>query len=119
MEISPDFTSVLAQAQKMMGISQIERGLGVVGNMAAVFPDVVDNFDADEIALDYWDRLGAPATGIRDTRQRDEMRAQRAQQKNAEMAAAMAPAVQQGADAARLLAEADTGDGSLLERMVG
>ncbi len=119
MEIQVDFTSVLTQAQRLLGITQTERAVGFVGNLAAAVPEALDNLDADAIVKDYWERSGAPATGLRDPKQRDAMRQQRAQAQQAERAAAMVPAVQQGADAARLLSEADTGDGSLLERLVG
>jgi len=120
MEIQVDFTSVLSQAQKLMGISQTERAVSFVGNMAGAWPDALDNVDADAIVRDYWDRSGAPATGLRDERQRDQIRADRARQQQMAQAAAMAPAVQQGADAARLLSETDTGDGgNLLQRLTG
>ncbi|KKW94194.1 hypothetical protein YP76_04785 [Sphingobium chungbukense] len=120
MEIQVDFTSVLAQAQKMLGISQTERAVSFVGNMAGAWPEALDNVDADAIVRDYWDRSGAPATGLRDERQRDKLRSDRARQQQMAQAAAMAPAMQQGADAARLLSEADTGDGgNLLQRLTG
>lgn len=119
MEIRVDFTSVLTQAQRLLGISQTERAVGFVGNLAAAFPDAADNLDTDAIVKDYWERSGATAAGLRDPEVRDAMRKQRAQAQQAERAAAMAPAVQQGADAARLLSEADTGSGSMLERLVG
>lgn len=119
MEIRVDFTSVLTQAQRLIGISQTERSVGFVGNLAAAFPEAADNLDTDAIVKDYWERSGATAAGLRDPKARDEMRAQRAQAAQAEKMAAMAPAMQQGADAARLLSEADTGNGSMLERLVG
>jgi hypothetical protein len=117
MEVKVDFVSVLAQAQKLLGLSQTERAVAFVGNIAAVNPEAVDNLDVDAIIADYWDRSGAIAAGLRDPRVRDQIRASRAQQKNAERMAAMMPAAKDGADAARLLSEADTGSGSLLQRM--
>ena len=120
MDIQVDFTSVLAQAQKLMGISQTERAVSFVGNLAGAWPDALDNVDTDAVIRDYWERSGAPARGLRDERARDQMRAARAKQQQAAQAAAMAPAMQQGADAARLLSETDAGDGgNLLQRLVG
>jgi hypothetical protein len=119
MEIKVDFVSVLAQAQKLLGISQTERSVAFVGNLAAAFPEAPDNVDIDAIIHDYWDRTGAPAAGLRDTRVRDQLRAARNQQQQAERMAAMMPPAKDGAQAARLLSEADTGSGSLLERLVG
>jgi hypothetical protein len=67
---------------------------------------------------EYASRAGAPAKMIRGDDKVQEIRAQRAaQQKAAQMAATM-PAVQQGADAARLLSETDVGGESLLDRML-
>lgn len=118
-EVQVDFTSVLAQAQKLLGISQTERAVSFVGNLGGVLPEALDNLDPDAIVADYWDRSGAPSTGLRDPKVRDQIRRDRAQQQQAERIAAMAPAAQKGADAARLLSEADTGDGgSLLERIL-
>lgn len=119
MEIKVDFVSVLAQAQKLMGISQTERAVSFVGNLGASFPEAGDNLDVDEIVRDYWERSGATATGLRDKKIVEQIRAGRAQAQQAEKMAAMMPAAKDGADAARLLSEADTGDGSLLERLVG
>lgn len=119
MELKVDFVSVLSQAQKLLGISQTERAVGFVGNLAAADPSALDNLDIDAIVHDYWERSGAPATGLRDAKVRDAMRQARAQAAQAEKMAAMMPAAKDGADAARLLSEADTGDGSLLERLVG
>lgn len=119
MEIKVDFVSVLAQAQKLLGISQTERAVAFVGNLGAAFPEAGDNLDIDAIVHDYWERSGAPSSGLRDTKLRDQIRAGRAQQQQAERVAAMMPAAKDGAAAARLLSEADTGSGNMLERVVG
>lgn len=105
MPIEVDFVSILAQAQRMIGMQQTERALGFTAQLAAVQPEVGDNVDGDALMRDYWDRAGAPAVGLRDERDRDAMRQQRAQQAQMEKAAAMAPAMQQGADAMRTMAE--------------
>ncbi|RSY83125.1 phage tail protein [Sphingomonas koreensis] len=118
-ELSTDFVSIMAQAQRMLGIASTERAVSFVGNMAAAFPDAADNIDADAIVQDYWERSGAEPSGLRDPKVRDAIREQRAAAQNAERMAAMMPAAKDGADAARLLSEADTGAGSLLERLVG
>lgn len=119
MEIKVDFVSVLAQAQKLLGISTTERAVAFVGNLGAASPEVLDNLDLDAIVYDYWERSGAPATGLRDAKVRDSIRQARAQAQQADRVAAMMPAAKDGADAARLLSEADTGQGSLLERIAG
>lgn len=114
-----DFVSVLAQAQKMLGIGGVERTLGFTGNLAGMLPEVVDNIDGDAVLRDYWERSGAPVIGLRDPKVRDQMRADRAKQQQAEKLAEAMPAVQQGADAARLLSETDTGNGgNLLQQLM-
>lgn len=118
-EIRTDFIGILAQAQQMLGISSTERAVSFVGNMAAAFPDAADNIDPDAIVRDYWQRAGAVPSGMRDAKAVEAMRAARAEAANAERMAAMMPAARDGADAARLLSEADTGTGSLLERLIG
>lgn len=118
-EIRTDFIGILAQAQQMLGISSTERAVSFVGNMSAAFPGAADNIDPDAIVRDYWQRVGAIPAGMRDAKAVEAMRAERAQAENAERMASMMPAARDGADAARLLSEADTGTGSLLERLIG
>lgn len=105
MPIEIDFVSILAQAQRMIGMQQTERALGFTAQLANAKPEVLDNLDGDALMRDYWDRAGAPALGLKDERARDQDRAARAQQARMEKAAAMAPAMQQGAEAARTMAE--------------
>jgi hypothetical protein len=118
-EIKFEFVSILTQMQRMVGIGQVERTASFVGNLAAVFPEAVDKLNVDEMIDEYADRAGAPAKMIRSKDQVEEIRQGRAQAQQAEKMAAMMPAAQQGADAARLLSEADTGDGgNLLQRIL-
>lgn len=117
--INVEFVSILTQMQRMVGIGQIERVVGFVGNMAAVKPDALDKINFDEAIDEYGYRAGAPAKLIRSDKDVAAIRQQRAQQEQAAQMAAMAPAMQQGADAARLLSETDVGGGeSLLNRMM-
>lgn len=113
------FISILAQMQRMVGIGQIERTAGFVGNLMGTFPEAGDIIDADEMVREYADRAGTPPRLIRSPDAVQGIREQRVQAQNAEKMAAMAPAARDGADAARLLSEADAGGGqSLLDRML-
>ena len=116
--IDPSFVSILTQMQRMVGIGQIERTAGFIGNLAGVFPDAVDKLDVDEMIDDYAARAGVPAKLIRTTEMVKAIRDARAQQQQATAAAEAMPAVQQGADAARLLSETDIGGASLLDRLM-
>ncbi len=118
-EIKVEFVSVLTQMQRMVGIGQIERTVGFVGNLAGVMPDAVDKIDVDELIDEYGYRAGAPAKIIRSTEQANKLREARAQQAQAAQMAEMAPALQQGADAARLLSETRVGGAPILDTLVG
>lgn len=108
-----DFVSILAQMQRMVGIGQIERTIGFVGNLAASFPEAADRLNIDETIDEYADRAGAPPKILRSVEDAAAIRQQRAQaQQRAEMMAAM-PAVRDGADAARLLSEVAQNGGGL------
>jgi hypothetical protein len=100
-----DFISILAQMQRMVGVGQIERTVSFIGNLAASFPEAADRLEIDEAVEEYADRVGAPPKILRSLKDAEEIRAQRAQQQQAEKLAATMPAVKDGADAARLLAE--------------
>lgn len=113
-----EYISVLAQAQKAIGVATIERFIGFVGNMFEVSQDasVWDKVNKDEAIDQYADGSGVTpliinndetVTGIRDSRQKQ---------------AAAAQATQMGmasAEAAKNLAASDTGGDNALTRMVG
>jgi len=124
--LKPEYTSILAQAQKAVATGSIERTASFVGNLAAAYPAVLDKFDADQAVDEFSDLVGIPPAIIlpddRVAAIRQDREKQAAQQKQMEQAAAMAPAVKQGAEAASLLAQTPTSPSggtaqSLLQRM--
>lgn len=117
-DLKIEFISILTQMQRMVGIGQIERTAGFIGNLMGAFPDAGDKFNTDEAIDDYARRAGTPPKLIRSDDEVAEIRQNRAQAMQAEKAAAMMPAVQQGADAARLLSETDVGGQSMLQSMM-
>jgi hypothetical protein len=118
-QINVEFVSILQQMQRMVGLGQIERVTGFVGNLAAVHPDALDKIDFDSAIDEYGYRAGAPARLIRPAREVAALRKARAEQAAAQQTLAAMPAMKAGADAARLLAATDTGNGeSLLARMM-
>lgn len=119
-ELKVEFVSILAQMQRMIGIGQIERTAGFVGNLAGAFPEAADKLDVDAMIDEYAERAGAPGRIIRTAEQVDAIRQQRAQADAMQQMAAAMPAVRQGAEAARLLSETDAGGvGPLLEQVAG
>lgn len=118
-QINVEFVSILARMQRAVGAGQIERALGMAGNLAAAKPEVMDNVNTDEALREYYDRLGVPGRILRDETEVEQLRANRAKQEQAAQAAAMMPAVKDGADAAKLLSETDAGGRSALAAMMG
>ena len=122
-ELQIEYISILAQAQKAVSTGSIERVVSFVGNLAAVRPDVLDKLDVDEAVDQYSDMLGAPPSIIVSDDKVKEARDGRAKKQqmaeNAELSNKMAPAITAGADAARLLTEADAGPsgGGLLQQI--
>lgn len=122
-ELKIEYTSVLAQAMKAVSTGSLERGLAFVGNLAGIKPEVMDKVDLDEAVDTYFEYVGAPPSILVSQDEVADVRRQRAEQQqraaNAEMAAQMAPAAKQGAEAATLLAETDQGPGAgaLLQRL--
>lgn len=89
-QLKLEYTSILAQAQRALGVTKIERVLGLVGQMAPLAPEIMDNIDVDEVAHIVNDLEGAPAKIIRPKDQRDAMREQRAKMQQAAQAAELA-----------------------------
>ena len=135
MPLKVEFVSVLAQAQRAVGIGSIERTAGFYLNMARADPSALDGFDFDEAGEIYADLSGLDPRIIKSADEIKKVRDARAQQQQMQQQAAMAPAAQQGADAVNKLAQAkattqqaniasgfsgDTGRGpSVLESLVG
>lgn len=121
-DLKLEFISILAQAQKAVATGSIERFAAFVGNHAAIKPDVLDKYDADQAMDTYGDLIGVPPSLIVDDDKVQAIRAARVQAneaaaKNAQMVAA-APAMKQGAEAAQVLSETDAGNpASLLAKL--
>jgi hypothetical protein len=110
-ELTVEYTSIMAQAQRAVGVNSIERLASYIGTLAEAKPEVLDKFDADQSIDEYADRIGTPTAIVVSDEQVAKVRQKRAeeaqQEKNLAAAATAAPALKQGADAARLLAEAN------------
>jgi hypothetical protein len=115
-ELKIEYISILAQAQKAVATGAIERGAAFLGQLAAVKPDVLDKLDADEAVDVYFDYIGVPPSIVVSDDKVQEIRQARAQKQqqaeSAEMAATIAPAAKQGAEAASVLASASENPGA-------
>jgi hypothetical protein len=104
-DLDVKYISLLAQAQEAVAASSIERTFSFAGNLSAVFPDIIDNLDADMAIRQYGEILGTSADIIRETDAVAQLRQQRAEAQAQEQQMMQ---LQQGAQAAKVLSEADT-----------
>ena len=116
LELKVEYTSILAQAQKMVGITGIEQVAGFVGNLVAVFSDVADKFNASVAVEKYADMVGLPPGIVRSAEEVAKIQQARQQQAEAEQAAQMA---MQAAEGAKILSETDMGGNNALTQLMG
>lgn len=117
--IEVEFVSILAQMQRMVGVGQIERAAGFLGNTAGVFPDILDIVKPDEMGREYLDRIGTPAKMMRGTSEVEKIRADRAAQQQQAQMAEMAGPMKDSVEAAKLLSETNVGGAPALDNMLG
>lgn len=115
-EIKVEYISMLAQAQKMVGTTAIEQFTAFAGNLAAVFPDVLDNIDSDEMIQSYGNMLGIPAKMTRSQEMVAALRKIKQKQ-----AAALAQQQQLAATiaGAKVMSETNMEDNNALTALVG
>ena len=109
MELSVEFVSMLAQAQRAIGTNSVDRYVANLGSVASFKPEVLDKFDADKWADAYADMLGVDPNLIVGSDQvavvrqaRAKLEAQRAQMEQ----------VKQMSEVGRNLGTVQTGDGT-------
>jgi len=102
-ELKIEYISVMAQAQKLVGIGSVERFTGYVSQLAAVDPGVLDKFDMDQAVDVYADITSVPPSIVRTDEAVADMRAVRAEQQAQQQQMAMIP---QGAKAIKDLSQA-------------
>jgi hypothetical protein len=110
-ELKVEFVSVLAQAQRAVGLGAIDRLLGTVGLLASSSqdPGVWDKIDRDEVVERYADMLAVdPQLIVADDKValvRDSRAQQQQAAKMAEMAPGLAQAAKSGAEAGAIMRE--------------
>jgi hypothetical protein len=93
-DIKVEYISVMAQAQKLVGVSGLERFAGFVGNLIKVSPEVMDKVDLDQTVDVYGDMTSVPPGVVRPDDKVIEIRTKRAkaQEAQAQSEAAMSEA---------------------------
>ena len=104
-EINVELISMLAQAQKAIGVNSIDRFVGALGGVAQFKPEILDKVDGDKWVDVYADALGINPELILDEEQVQSIREQRAQ---AQQAAQQAAQVEQLANVAQKLGSVPT-----------
>lgn len=115
-DIKVEYISIMAQAQKLAGIGNIERLIGFVGQLAAIKPGALDNLDEDEAVAIYGDLVGAPLKLIKTKDKVQEFRAMQAEQIAAQQEAEQNMA---SVDAAKSLSETSMDKNSALGALLG
>ena len=106
MPLNVEFVSMLAQAQRAIGINSIDRYVMTLGQVAQLKPDVLDTLDADVLSERYADRMGVDPDLVISGKRLALIREQRAQAQAQAQAVAQA---EQAASAAQKLRSVQTG----------
>lgn len=100
--IKVEYVSLLAQAQKAVGVGAIERTVGFAGSMAQLDPEAISMLNTEAIIREFADQVGPPPGMLRSP---EEMEARRKASQQAAQQAQMVEAAQPLAGAAKLIAE--------------
>jgi hypothetical protein len=105
-----EYTSILAQAQKLLGTANIEKVSQFTGMMAGMDPKALDKFDVDEAIDTYAEMHGINPNIIRTADQVKGLREARAAKEKATAMAQMAKPMKEAAQGAKALGETDGGN---------
>ena len=111
-DLSVEFVSMLAQAQRAIGTNSVDRYVNNLGMVAQMKPEVLDKFDSDVWADSYADMLGVDPKLVVAGEQVARIREERAA---AQQAAAQAERQQQAVENAVKLNDSKTGDPSMMD----
>lgn len=115
MDLRVEYISIMAQAQKLVGVAGLERFMGFVGNLSAAFPSVLDKVNSDNAVDEYGDRMGVSAKIIYD----DETVAKnRAEKQAAQQQAVQMQTAPVAAETAKTLSETDVSSDNALTRVL-
>lgn len=115
MELSVEFVSMLAQAQRAIGTNSVDRFVGNLGVVAGMKPEVLDKFNSDAWVDAYADMLGVDPNMLVAG---DQVAVLRQQRMEAMAAKEQMAAMQQQASTAKDLAAAKTAEPSALTNVI-
>ena len=115
MDLKVEYESMMAEAQKLVGIASVERFTGFASQVLQVAPESVDKIDVNQLLDVYGDITSLPPGIVRSDEKVDQIRQQRAQaiqaQQRMEQISSMA-------GAAKDLSQADTEGDNALTRII-
>lgn len=114
-DLKVEYVSILAQAQRMVAVSGIERVAGFVGELTNIWPEARHKIDANQAIDEYAESMGVNPRIIRSDDQADEL--VQAEREAAAQAAAMEQG-QQLANTASTVADIPIGDENALQTML-
>jgi len=115
-DLKIEYISMLAQAQKMVGTTAISQLAGFTGQLSAVYPEALDNFDPDAAVSEYGEMLGVPPKLVRSPEEVAALRDQKAKAAQQAQAAAAMPAM---VESAKKLSETQLNNNSALDALTG
>lgn len=114
-ELKVEYESIMAQAQKLVGLAGVERFSGFASQVASVNPDSLDKINTDKLLDVYGDMTSIPPGILRSNDEVREIRDRREEQQRAMQAAELA---KQGASAAKDLSGTNLEGDNALTRMI-
>lgn len=115
--IEIQYVSILSTAQKAIGAAPVERWVGLVGNLAAVAPQVLKVPNWEELVRNYGEAIGVAARDMNSRATVDAMNEEERAQQEAQEAQVMGANL---VDGAKQLSETDVGGGAnALQAMLG
>lgn len=119
-DLKVEYISILAQAQKMVGIQATDRLIAFAGQLAAASgdPTVFDKIDKDQAIDEYAEMLGVSPRIVVSDETVEQVRNDRVQQQQAAQMAQMGPAMQDVTGAMKNLGETPVGDSTALNNLL-
>lgn len=117
MDLRVEYTSIMSQAQKLIGINTLERFGSFIGGVVQVSPQAMAKINIDKYVDSYADALSMPMGIVRSDDEANSIRDAQAQAQAAQQESEM---LAQGAQAARNLSEAkiEGEDDNALNRLI-
>lgn len=115
-ELKIEYISVMAQAQKMVGLGAVDRFTGFVAQAAQVNPEVLDKINSDNLIDVYGDLTSVPSRIIRTD---DETTAIRDSRKQMQAQAHQAEMLRQTSEATKNLSDTKIEDDNAIGKILG